>query len=266
MFRCLMMSVLVGALSCSAAGQAQPDVETRVVGYEHDGVRLEGYLARPRGATGELPGVLVVHEWWGLNDYAKRRAREVAALGYVALAVDMYGAGQVTQDAEQAGRWSGALYGNRELLRDRAEEWLEVLEDLEGVDDDRLAAIGYCFGGTVAIELAYEDDDLDAVVSFHGSPKPALEDDDDIDARFLVLHGDADPMVSDADLKLFTDSLDRRDVRYKVVRYDGAKHGFTNPDADDAGIEGVAYDEAADRQSWEAMKTFLRQVFAEDDD
>lgn len=261
MLRFLLAAVAMGLSASTTVAQATPGVETRTVTYQDDGVTFRGYLAKPQAARGELPGVLVVHEWWGLNDYVKRRARQLAELGYVAFAADMYGGGKTTDDPKQAGQWAGALYNDRKELRDRAEAGLEVLADLPGVDEDRLAAIGYCFGGTVAIELAYEEDDLDGVVSFHGSPKPALDEDDDIEARILVLHGDDDPTVSDADLKAFTDSLDARHADYRVIRYEGAKHGFTNPAAADAGMDAVAYNREADEQSWAAMKAFLEDVF-----
>lgn len=265
MLRIIMLALTTALLTGVTVSAQTPQIETRTIEYREDGVTYRGYLARPQAVAGEQPGerpgVLVVHEWWGLNEYAKQRTRELAELGYVAFAVDMYGEGKTTDDAAQAGKWAGALYTNREKMRDRAEAGLEVLEDLDGVDDDRLAVIGYCFGGTVATELAYEDDDLTGAVSFHGNPMPAMADDDDIEARILVLHGDADPLVSDAELKAFTDSMDRKRVNYRVIRYPDAKHSFTNPDADDLGMDGVGYNAEADEKSWADMKEFLADIF-----
>lgn len=241
----------------------EPVIETRTVEYTKDGVTYRGYLAKPRELKGQVPGILVIHEWWGLNEFAKLQTRRLAELGYVAFAADMYGDGRTTSDPQQAGQWSGELYNNRRLLRSRAEEALNVLEDVEGVDDDRLAVIGYCFGGTVAVELGYETDDVKLAVSFHGNPMPAREQDDDIEARFLVLHGTADTLVPEEVLTAFSRVLDAKGARYRIIRYDGAKHSFTNPAADALDMDGVGYDAYAARRSWAHMRELFDEVFGE---
>lgn len=273
------LCVIAAAVSVPAFGQDAddsqerlPSIKTRTIEYEHNGVTFRGYLAQP-ASTGDdddndddRPGILVIHEWWGLNDFARKQTRRLAELGYVAFAADMYGEGRTTDDPQQAGQWAGRVQGNRELLRDQADAALEVLEDIDNVDDDRLGVIGFCFGGTVAVELGYDEDDVDAVVSFHGNPMPALEDDDDIEASFLILHGTADTLVPEARLKAFASALDRRNAQHRIIRYDGAKHAFMNPAADDLAMEGVGYDAQAARQAWADMQAFFNEVFTSEDD
>lgn len=253
------MSVLFVLL---IAGPACAEVATESVPYMHDGVELEGYLAVPKGdAKG---AVLVVHEWWGLNDYAKMRAKMLAELGYVAFAVDMYGKGKVTSDPEQAGQWAGAVTGDRAKYRARVLAGLEAFTNTDTITDGmKVAAIGYCFGGTTVTELAYSGADLAGVVSFHGNPKPAMAD-DTINASVLICHGDADTLVSDESLDAATDVLDAKGADWLLIRYAGAKHAFSNPDADGYGMPPVGYNEKADKRSWEQMRSFLDEVLATD--
>jgi dienelactone hydrolase len=230
------------------------------VPYTHDGVELEGYLAIPEGES--RGAVLVVHEWWGLNVYAKMRAKMLAELGYVAFAVDMYGKGKVTSDPQQAGQWAGAVTGDREKYRARALAGLEAFKNTGRITDGmKVAAIGYCFGGTTVTELAYADAGLAGVVSFHGNPKPPMEG-DNVTASIMICHGDADPLVPDETLNAVTDALDAKGVNWVLIRYSGAKHAFSNPDADSYGMPPVGYDEKADKRSWEHMKAFLDEVLA----
>ena len=235
---CLILFVMMMAISSTLA-----DVTTQSVPYTHDGVELEGYLAIPEG---EAKGaVLVVHEWWGLNDYAKMRARKLAELGYVAFAVDMYGKGKVTRDPAQAGEWAGAVTGDREKYRARVLAGLEAFTNTGTIAEGmKIAAIGYCFGGSTVMELAYSGADLAGVVSFHGAPKPP-KDGDTIKASILICHGDADTLVSDESLNAVTDALDARGVDWLLIRYAYAKHAFTNPDADSYGMPPVGYNKLA---------------------
>lgn len=240
------------------AGIAAADITTQAVPYSHDGVELEGYLAVPEGEA--RGAVMVVHEWWGLNDYAKRRARMLAELGYVAFAADMYGKGKVTSDPGQAGQWAGEVTGDRAQHRARALAGLEAFTNTGLIAEGmKIAAIGYCFGGTTVTELAYSGADLAGVVSFHGNPKPAMED-DTATASILFCHGDADPLVSDESLNAVTDALDAKGVDWLLVRYAGAKHAFSNPDADGYGMPPVGYNAEADKRSWEHMRSFLDEV------
>lgn len=252
--------LVISSLILLALVQSVRAGDNSSIPYTHDGVELEGYLAVPEGEA--RGAVLVVHEWWGLNDYAKVRAKMLAELGYVAFAVDMYGKGKVTTDPQQAGQWAGAVTGDREKYRARALAGLDAFRDTGKITEGmKVAAIGYCFGGTTVTELAYADAGLAGVVSFHGNPKPPLES-DNVSASILICHGDADPLVPDQTLNAVTDALDAKGVDWVLIRYSGAKHAFSNPDADSYGMPPVAYDEKADKRSWEHMKAFLDEVLA----
>lgn len=249
------------------ASSAAAEVKTRVVEYRHDGVVLEGFLAWDEAKASEAkkqPGVIVCPEWWGNNDYPRSRARALAELGYVAFAIDVYGKGKLTSDPKEASAWAGELYGNPALGRARAMAGLAQLTAQPQVDATRLAAIGYCMGGTVALELARTGADLDSVVAFHAGKLTALGDAADnakIKAKLTVCHGLADTFVSDEELASFHAQMKAAKVGYQFLAYSGAAHAFTNPNADRAGIPGVAYDELADERSWEHMKLALAEAF-----
>jgi dienelactone hydrolase len=238
-------------------------VQVEPVEYAAGGTVLKGYIAADTSAKDKRPAVIVVHEWWGCNDYAKRRAAMLAELGYVGFALDMYGGGRVTTSPAEAGHWAGEIRANPRLARERFEAALAKVKYHPLTDPDRVAAIGYCFGGTVCLEMARAGLPLAGVASFHGtltttSPAAAGR----VKARILVLHGDADPMVPESQVKALEAEMRAAGADLKVVRYAGAKHSFTNPDADRVGIEGVAYDKAADEASWQELKSFLAAVFA----
>lgn len=244
-----------------AGGNVSAEILTRDVEYEHEGVKLKGYLAYDSElpSKGKLPGVLIIHEWWGLNDYAKRRARMLAELGYAAFAADMYGAGKVTDQRDQAAKWSGELYGSP-LIRSRARAGLDVLANLPFVDVDRMAAIGYCFGGTTVLELAYSGAPLRGVVSFHGGlTAPNSSDYDQIKAKFLILHGADDPFVSQEKILETQKGLREAGVDWQMIYYGGAMHSFTNPAADGS-IPGAQYNAKADARSWEHMRLYFREI------
>ena len=256
----LTLAVLVAAVTASAALGA---VQTRAIEYKDGDVVLEGYLAWDDALTGRRPGVLVVHEWWGLNDYPKQRARQLAEMGYVAFALDMYGKGLTATTREGAGALAGKLRNDRPLMRRRAAAGLEVLRKQDLVDPARIVAIGYCFGGTAVLELARSGAEVAGVVSFHGgldTPDPA--DARRIKAKVLVLHGAADPGVPPEQVKAFQESMNAAGVDWHMVSYGGAVHAFTNPAAGNDPSKGAAYDAKADRRSWEAMKAFFAEVFA----
>ena len=253
----LMMPLVTLALASPALGE----IVTKNVAYEHNGTQLEGYLAYDDETEGKRPGVLVVHEWWGLNDYAKRRARMLAELGYVAFCADMYGKGKVTDDPKQASAWSGHLSGNAELWRARAAAGLDVLKKQSQTDTDRLAAIGYCFGGSTVLQLAYAGTDLNAVVSFHGSfPRPA--EDANVNASVLVCHGAQDDFAKPAQIQKWQARMDQIDADWHMTTYAGAEHSFTNPAADEHGVDGVSYNKLADERSWAHMKLFFERLMA----
>lgn len=251
----LIMSVLI-------ATGVQAEVRSERIEYRHGDTLLEGYLAYDDSMKGKRPGVLVVHEWWGLNDYAKRRTEQLARLGYIAFALDMYGKGKVTTDPKVAGEWAGTFRNDRPLGRARAAAGLEVLKSRPQVDPARIAAIGYCFGGMVVLEMARGGADLKGVVSFHGGlATPNAADARNIKGKVLVLHGADDPFESPAEIAAFQEEMRQAKVDWQMVYYGGAVHSFTNRESGKAGIKGVGYNEAADHRSWLEMRDFFDEVF-----
>jgi dienelactone hydrolase len=246
------------------AGEAFAAVHTELVTYTHGDAELEGYLAYDDASSSRRPGVLVVHEWKGLGPYAMRRAEQLAQLGYIAFAVDMYGKGVRAKDHEEAARLSGVYRNDRALMRGRILAALEVLKARTFTDPGRIAAIGYCFGGTTVLELARSGADIAGVVSFHGAldtPNPA--DALNIKARVLVLHGAEDPYVPQEQVAAFEREMSEAGAAYRVIQYPGAVHSFTVPEAGSDPSTGAAYNAEADRQSWEAMKAFFSRIFTE---
>jgi dienelactone hydrolase len=240
---------------------AQAALKTELIDYRDGDTLLEGYLAYDDTLTGKRPGVLIVHEWWGMNDYVKWRAEQLARLGYVAFALDMYGKGKTTHSAHEASRLAGPFRINRAIGRARAAAGLEILRKRPEVDPARIAAIGYCFGGSIVLEMARGGADLKGVASFHGglsTPKP--EDAKNIKGKVLVLHGADDPFESPAEIAAFQDEMRRAGVDWQMNIYGGAVHSFTNPDAGKTGLDGVAYNEKADRRSWQAMLAFFDEI------
>jgi len=247
-----------------AATAVQAEVQTKAVSYEDEGAKLTGYLYWDDATTDKRPGILVVHEWWGLNDYAKRRARMLAELGYVAFAADMYGDGKVTDQPSQAQAWMQEVTVDPELWRQRAAAGLDQLEASGLVDTDRLAAIGYCFGGGTVLQMAYGGADLDGIVSFHGSlPAAPQESKGRIKPRILVEHGYADSFVSPEVVTNFQDKLEAAGANWEMDIYGGTRHSFTNPDAGAYGIENLRYDPQADARSWQRMQAFFDEIFAD---
>jgi dienelactone hydrolase len=259
---------LFGALAAFAAAPAaeEPKIEAKPVEHEHGGEKLTGFLYRDPSREGPRPGVLVIHEFWGLGAHAKKKAEEIARLGYVALAVDMYGTGKVTDHPKQASEWAGRFRGRegKPLGRERAASWLEVLKKTPGVDPKRTACIGYCFGGTMSLELAWSGADFKAAVSFHGNPlAPTEAEAKAVKAAVLVCHGADDDHVKAETLAALEQALRTGGVDWTLVKYGGAVHSFTNPEADARGMKGVKYDAKADRRSFEHMRTLFREAFGE---
>ena len=244
----------------AAASPGGAAIVTKAVPYQHAGAQLEGYLAYDDTLSGPRPGVLVVHEWWGLNDYARSRARQLAELGYVAFALDMYGRGVATTDPKRAGELAGQFYG-KPLMAERASAGLDQLLASGRVDATRVAALGFCFGGTTCQALAYSGAPVAAIVSFHGGPIPAPAGAANR-ARILMLHGAVDPLISADQIAAFEKSMNEGGFDWQWISYSGAVHAFTNPDADKFGIPAIRYHPVAARRSWEHMQGFLREVFA----
>ena len=241
---------------------AQAALHTQTVEYRDGETVLEGYLAYDDVSDAKRPGILVVHEWMGLGPYAMHRADQLAELGYVAFAADIYGKGVRAKDHQEAASLSGYYRGDRHLMRARAQAGLDVLTKDPLVDAKRLAAIGYCFGGTTALELARSGAPLKGVVTFHGGlDTPHPEDAANIKARILVLRGADDPFVTPDQVEAFEKEMRDAIVDYRIVAYPGAVHSFTLPDAGNDPSKGMAYNPEADRKSWEEMKQFFAQIF-----
>ena len=256
-----MRSLILGAMILLGANTMYAAVQTKIVEYKQGDAVLEGYLAWDDAVEGRRPGVLVVHEWMGLGDYAKGRARKLAEMGYVAFAADIYGKGIRPKTPQEATAESGAYKKDRLLMRARVHAGLDTLRSNPLCDPQRIAAIGYCFGGTCVLELARSDADIAGVVSFHGgldTPTPA--DAKNIKCKVLVLHGGDDPHVPPKDVAAFEDEMRSAGVDWQLVVYGGAVHGFTNPASGNDKSRGAAYDAKADRRSWEAMKVFFAEV------
>lgn len=249
--------VLICALTVRAA------IQTRTVEYKQGDTTLEGFVAWDDDLKGARPGVLVVHQWMGLTDYEKHRAEMLAQLGYVAFCADIYGQGIRPKNTQEAGALAGKYKGgDRQLLRARVNAGLDALRQQPLVDPKRIAAIGYCFGGTTVLELARSGAELNGVVSFHGgldAPNPA--DGKNIKCKVLVLHGADDPFSSPQDIAALENEMRQGGVDWQLVKFGGAVHAFTQPLAGNDNSKGAAYNEKADQRSWEYMKGFFNEIF-----
>jgi dienelactone hydrolase len=257
-----MRFIFIALVFLGLASNVQAKIVTKTISYQHDGVNLEGYLAYDDSLKGKRPGVLVVHEWWGLNDYVRGRAEQLAGMGYVAFALDMYGKGKVTQHPSQAGEWMRQIRSNVYQWQQRALAGLEVLNNHPKTDVHRIAAIGYCFGGATVQQLAYSGADIRGVVSFHGSLLlPLSEQIQNVKAKILICHGAADPFTKPGELEKYISAMERAALDYHMAIYGGARHGFTNPGADKIGMNALKYSKSADFRSWANMKIFFAEIF-----
>ena len=255
---------LLGTLMAMSA-VAHAEVQTREIPYTAaDGTEMIGYYAYDDAIEGKRPGVVVVHEWWGLNDYAKSRARGLAELGYSALAIDMYGQGKHTEHPKDAMSFMKAALSDAEAAKGRFNAGLDLLKQQAQTDTEKLAAVGYCFGGKVVLDMARQGAPLDGVVSFHGAlATQTRATPGSVKARVLVEHGAADSMVSADDVAALSAEMVKAGADYQLVSLPGAKHGFTNPGADKFQEQGVdvAYNQTADERSWQDMQRFLDETF-----
>lgn len=253
------------------SGLVFAEIETREFTYEGDGTEMSGFLAWDASADGPRPGVLVVHEWWGQNDYPRERARQLAELGYVAMALDIYGEGKQAEHPNDAGAFMRTALDNLPGMRDRFNAALEVLKEQPGVDPDNIAAIGYCFGGGVVLHMARYGADLKAVASFHGSLGLGIAPEGEggeVKARVVAYNGGADPWVSAEQISGLTASMESAGAQFEVINLPGATHGFSNPAADKKGKEfglPLAYSPLADEASWAHMQLVLREAFSTED-
>ena len=244
---------------------AHAAVQGREVSYEADGTKLKGYVAYDDAVKGKRPGVLVVHEWWGLNDYARKRARMLAKQGYTALALDMYGNGKMAHHPDDAQKFSSEVSKNEALAKARFEAALALLKQQKTVDADNIGAIGYCFGGSVVLNMARIGEPLKVVESFHGGLKtnhpaePGV-----VKARIASFTGEADPFIPAEQVAAFREEMEKAGVTPLVVTYPGAMHSFTSPEADKLGKKfklPMAYDPEADKDSWSRGMAFMTEAF-----
>jgi len=262
------MRMLVALVLLTLGSLSQAAIKTQEIPYRStDGTQLIGYYAYDDALQGPRPGIVVAHEWWGLNDYAKRRARDLAALGYSALAIDMYGQGKHTEHPADAMAFMQAALKDSTAASARFNAGLELLKQQPQTDPQKLAAIGYCFGGKIVLDAARQGLPLAGVVSFHGAlatATPATPG--SVKAKILVEHGAQDSMVTADNVTTFKTEMDKAGADYRFVSLEGAKHGFSNPDADrlshgEHGGPDIGYNKAADERSWADMQAFFKKLF-----
>lgn len=267
-----LLLLLSGAIACKKTPEntdakytknLQKEITTEDLTYSENGKTFKSFLAFDKNKSGKLPVVFIIPEWWGMNDYVKNRAKQLAESGYMAIAVDMYGEGKMVDNPDDAGKLAKPFYGNAELAKQSFEAALKQIEKNEKADTGKMAAIGYCFGGAMALNMARINEPLKGVISFHGNlmtgVKPVANK-----IPVLVLNGEDDTFVSKDEIASFKKQMDSAGVQYKFVNYPGAIHSFTNPDATAVGKKyklKVAYNEAADKASWEEMITFFNKIF-----
>jgi dienelactone hydrolase len=254
--------LLAAMLTAVLAVNASAAVKSRVVEYEANGVPLQGYIAWDDAAKGKRPGVIVVHEWWGHNAHARHAADKLASAGYVAFALDMFGKGKVTTHPDSAEAFVAEAMKDADAIPTRFTAALALLKADPHVDVSRIGAIGYCFGGAVVLGMARAGEDLKAVGTFHGAlatQHPA--EPGKVKAKLLIQTGAADPIVNADAVAAFEKEMKAAGANYRVISYPGAKHSFTNPDADKAGMPALAYNASADQKSWaELLKFFKKEL------
>lgn len=260
----LLLPVILFAACKTDDSPKKPKLKEENISYVVDSLTMDGYIVYDENIEGKRPAVLVVHEWWGLNDYVKSRAKQLAELGYIAMAVDMYGNGRRADNPTDAQNLAMPFYQNPEMAKKHFDFALATIKTYEGVDANNIAAIGYCFGGGVLLNLARMGEDIKGVVSFHGSLVGTPPNKDLLKAEILVCHGAADPFVPQEEAELFRHQMDSIGAKYTFRAYEGATHAFTNPNATEMGQRfniPIAYNAAADTASWNEMKEFFNRLF-----
>lgn len=265
-----LMSILAGCNSSDKKKETEmkePKLKEDNVTYTvagNDSVKYSGYVVYDENIEGQRPAIVVVHEWWGLNDYAKMRARELAKLGYIAMALDMYGNGKTADNPDSAGKLAGPFYGNPQSAKPIFDAALAKLKSYPQADQTKVAAIGYCFGGAQVLNMAKLGEDLKGVVSFHGNLNVVPANKDLLKAQVLVCHGADDSFVPQAEVDQFKKSMDSIGAKYSFKSYPGAVHAFTNSNATAMGEKfkmNIRYNAAADTASWNEMKQFFTSIF-----
>ena len=258
----LLSVLLIPGMVLLSSGHVLAAIRTQTIEYKQGNTLLEGYLAYDDAIKIKRPGVLVVHEWNGLQSYVKKRTQQLAKLGYVAFAVDIYGKGIRPKNPEESAKQANIYRQDHKLLRERTKAGLQVLQKYPLTDSQRIAAIGYCFGGSTVLELARSGVNIAGVVSFHGSlDTPDINDAKNIKAKVLVLHGADDPFVPEQQVQAFEKEMRLGNVNWQLIFYGGALHSFTNPEAQN-NPKGAIYNAIADQRSWQAMKQFFAEIFA----
>lgn len=242
----------------------EPKLKEENISYTIDSMKMDGYVVYDENVEGKRPAVLVVHEWWGLNDYSKMRARELAKLGFIAMAVDMYGNGKRADNPTDAGNLAMPFYQDQQMTKTHFEAALNKIKTYSQVDANNIGAIGYCFGGGILLNLARMGEEIKGVVSFHGSLIGTAADKNLLKAKILVCHGNDDEFVKQAEVEEFRKQMDSIGADYIFAGYDGATHAFTNPNATAKGKQfnlPIAYNANADTASWNEMKKFFSNLF-----
>jgi dienelactone hydrolase len=262
------LSFTLIALFVLFTAQAYSKIIGKTVEYKSNGTELKGYLAYDNSIKRKRPGILIVHEWWGLNNYIRKRADMIAGLGYTALALDMYGEGKNSDHPADAQKFMTEVMNNMGIGEKRFDAALELLKQQPTVNPNEIAAIGYCFGGAIVLHMAEIGTDLDGVVSFHGELSPTYKTQPgSVKAKILVFTGGADVLVPKAEVNAFKKDMNAAHANYSVIVYPGAMHSFTNPEADKLGKEynlPLAYNKDADQKSWAEMEKFLKELFKTD--
>jgi dienelactone hydrolase len=263
-FSLILISTIL-LFSCAEKQEVEIGLVETEVEYNSNGTVLKGFLVYDGDIEGVRPGVLIVHEWWGHNEYARKRARMLAELGYAAFAVDMYGEGKMADHPEDAGKFSSEVFNNIEEAEARFMAAYQYLQNHQTADPEKIAAIGYCFGGSVVLHMARIGTDLKAVASFHGGLDPITPaEPGKVNSFILVCNGADDPFVTEEQIEAFKNEMDNAGVNFEFKNYPGAVHSFTNPDADEFGEKfnmPLAYNENADKESWEELQKVLTRVF-----
>lgn len=265
MKRSMIILIVAGIFMIAGNAVAATAVKGVNVDYSAGGVTLKGYLAYDTKISGKRPGVLIVHEWWGQNSYVRKRADMLAKLGYTALALDMYGEGKIADHPDDAGKFASEVMKNFPVAKERFLAALEYLKKQPSVDPDKIAAIGYCFGGGVVLNMARQGVDLKGVASFHGSLAVVNPDQPTpIKAAVRVYNGADDKFSKPEQIEALKKEMAEKNVNFKFVNYPGAVHSFTNPDATAIGKKfkmPIAYNAKADKASWADFKRFLKEIF-----
>ncbi len=272
-FKIILFISLIVSVSCKQDAKEQPEptpepktvsVKGTEVHYASDSTQLKGYIAYDENTSEKRPGILIVHEWWGHNAYVRERADMLAELGYTALAIDMYGDGKQANHPDDAGKFAQAVFKNLDEAQNRFNAAIDVLKAHQSVDDDKLAAIGYCFGGSVVLTMANLGADLDAVAAFHSGVTLPEMPNDKLKARVLVCNGGADPFIGEEGVAIFKSAMDSIGAKYEYISYPGVLHSYTSKYADENGEKfslPLKYDADADAKSWQSLQDMFKDVF-----